>query len=294
MEYHLHEVRSGWMDRPNRWGLTQHALLPHLPAGRLGVRARSEMGVLARKFGRPAEEFDPDPVVRMGTLASPIPAERAARLSDHAWLQIIGGVARSGRRRRRASGGHSWLDDTAEGYSQQLGLRTRWEPGRFSALALSIPEGVNLAYLEAILRDVGHTSPPNPEAADWAPASDQQITALIEHVGYRADGRVGYNLCWLMRQRPQALSTPPCREILRRYAIDHPEPTPGWSITADEVPDHEATAINCTRGSALGGIAQLLFASPELLGESSPRSAGRPRTFTRRSGSRRSRRSCPR
>ena len=70
MEYHLHEARGGWLARPNRWGLTQHALLPCLPAGRLGVRARSEMGVLARKFDRPAEEVDPGPVVRMGE-ASP-------------------------------------------------------------------------------------------------------------------------------------------------------------------------------------------------------------------------------
>jgi len=140
MEYHLHEARSGWLDRPNRWGLAQHALLPCLPAERLSDRARSEMGVLARKFGRPAEEFDPAPVARMGGLVAPIPAERTARLSDRGWLQIISRTARPSRR-RRAADGQSWLDETAEGYSQQLGLRARWEPGRFATLVLSIPEG---------------------------------------------------------------------------------------------------------------------------------------------------------
>ena len=73
-----------------------------------------------------------------------------------------------------------------------------------------------------------------------------------------------------MRQRPQAISTPLCLEILRRYATDHPDPTPGWSVTDAEVPDHEATAINCTRGAALGAVAHLLFASPNRLGEFVP------------------------
>jgi hypothetical protein len=269
MERHLREVREGYFDRPNCYGLAQHALLPCLPAHRLSVRARSEMGMLGQKFGRSMGDLDPAPPVRMGARVEPVPAAHFAGISDRGWLQIIGGRARPDRP-RRAAGGRTRPGETAEACSRQLGLRARWEPGRFAKLALSIPEGANPAYLEAILGEVSHASPPSPEATGWIPATDQQITAVIEHVGYRADTRIGYTLCWLMRQRPQALSTPPCLETLRRYTTDHPDPTPGWSITADEVPDHETTAINCTRGVALGAVAQLLFARPDLLGEFVP------------------------
>jgi hypothetical protein len=158
------------------------------------------------------------------------------------------------------------VDETVEGYSQQLGLQARGEPGRFATFALSIPEGANPAYLEAILREVTHTSTPNPEATNWVPATDQQLTAVIECVGYRVDSYIGNSLCSLMRVRPQAVSTPLCLETLRRYATDHPNPTPGWSVTTDKV-DHEATAINCTRGMAMCAVAQVLFARPDLVGE---------------------------
>lgn len=87
---------------------------------------------------------------------------------------------------------------------------------------------------------------------------------MVEHVGYRPDLELGRAVCWLVR-------TPPCREVLRRYATEHPNPGAGeWVVMRDDQPDLDSGAINCVRGSVLDAIEALVFERPDLLPEFLP------------------------
>jgi hypothetical protein len=127
-----------------------------------------------------------------------------------------------------------------------------------------IPAESYPAYLSGILHAAAQTSPPYAECSDWVPATDEQVTAVVEHVSYREDERIALGMCWLMRQRHQGLSTPRCLELLCQYAVEHPHPAPDWRASSNDT-DYETTALNCTRGTAVGAIGQLLYTEPCLM-----------------------------
>jgi hypothetical protein len=91
-------VENGWRLKPNDIGLAQHALLPSLPPDRMSDTARSKMGVLERKFERPADDFTTRCFGGMRSLIPPIPSDRAAAISDEGWLRLIDEVPSAGDR----------------------------------------------------------------------------------------------------------------------------------------------------------------------------------------------------
>jgi hypothetical protein len=267
MEWQLRSVREGWL-RANDYGLSQHALLPCLPDGRVSDAARSEIGVLDRKFGRPAAECDVDRRGRIRSIVGPLAPDRSARITDRGWLRIIAGV-------NQVLGHRDVDDDTvadtgSEGFARSFGEQARREPGRFARLALAIPAGANPAYLAGVLHAAAATSPPTTDATDWRPASDDEVRILVEHVGYRENERIAAGMCWLMRQRHASLTTPQCLDLLCRYATDHPHPAAGWVLSSNRELDYDAESMNCTRGTAVGAIGQLLFAEPCQVGGFEP------------------------
>lgn len=270
VEWQLHCVRGNWPLQPNNIGLAQHALLPCLPVQRMTQAARSMMGVLERKYRQPAVDYRNSDLNRVRSYVDPIPADRAARISDGGWLQIIGNAARSTRRKVRDLGDQYFTERNAASYARQLGEQARLNPRRFASLALRVPAGSDPEYLSAILSGLHGTEPPGPDGVDWQPATDEQVTAVIEHVGYRREGEIGTGLCLLMYRRPESLSTLACRAVLRRYATEHPHPAAGWTLSAGEEDDPEAAAINCTRGLALLAVGRLLFSRPNLLSDFMP------------------------
>jgi hypothetical protein len=263
LEWQLESVRAGWPLRANDYGLSQHALLPCLPDSRLSDTARSEIGVLDRKFGRPAAECDIDRRGRSYKVVGPVQHDRAARITDRGWLQIIAGAARAWS--HRDIDADTAADTSAEGFARSLNDQARFEPSRFARLALAIPVGSYPAYLAGILHAAAQTSPPNTECPNWHSATGEEVRAVIEHAGYQEDDRIATAVCWLMRQRHTSLSTPVCLELLCRYATEHPHPAPGWRVSSND-PHHEHTAISCVRGTAVGAIGQVLFAEPCMVG----------------------------
>jgi len=262
VEWQLTCLREQGVIFANEWGLAQHALLPCLPEDRMGNSARSEMGVLACKFPRPASSYAPMTTGRSSYLTGPIQPQRVPRLTDHAWLQIIAGPAGNGTPRQYI--GDRIIDTSVEGFARLLGERARLEPQRFAALFLGIPLEANPAYLTELLRGLSITEPPNANCPDWLPAPEQLLTAIIEYVGYVEDREIAESSCWLMHQRPLAVTTPQCVNILSQYATAHPHPAPDWKMPSANSGDHETESLNCTRGGAIGAISSVLFAQPSL------------------------------
>jgi len=263
VEWQLTCIRQGRAIRPNHYGLAQHALLPSLPVDRMSDTARSELGVYERKFQRPAVEYSDGYLGRVRSIVGPIPPQRIDRISDRGWLEIIRKAARRWGEYRNLDD-RSVADTTADAYAQLLGQQSRWEPQRFAALVQRIPPDTDPAFLSAVIYGLAATTPPNAECPVWQPATDEQVAQVTEHVGYRVEGEIGRSLCWLIRHRAQAISKAECLEILCRYAVEHPNPAPDWTLSEGSEPDNEAAAINCTRGIALGAIGQVLFAQPTL------------------------------
>jgi hypothetical protein len=261
MEWQLHSVRSGWL-RANDYGLSQHALLPCLPDSHISNTVRSEIGVLERKFGRPAAECDRDRLGRSRTIVGPLRHDRTARITDRGWLQIIKGVNRVRGFHHREVDEDTVADTSSEGFAASLGERAKWEPGRFARLALLLPASADTAYLVDILYAVAAASPPTTDCHDWKPATDDEVRAVVEHVGYSENERIAHGLVWLMRQRHRSLSSPNCHALIRRYATEHLHPTARWTVSSNREPDLDAESLNCTRGIAVGIITQLLFDEP--------------------------------
>src|SRR5262249_9086603 len=151
--------------------------------------------------------------------APAISHDRIDRISDRGWLQILRNAARpDGDHERRHFASGSITDLSAQSYANLLGAQAAKQPQRFARFALEIPPDLDLAYVPAILFSISKDSPPNQETTDWAPPTDSQIAALVEHVGYKTAGDVGQWLCMMMLRRLQAVKRPACYEILVRYA----------------------------------------------------------------------------
>jgi hypothetical protein len=138
IDYQVACVEGGQPLEPNWMGLTQHALLPSFPHDRMSDYARSERGVLERKFQRPADAFVPHRLGQVRSLVGPITSSRAASMTDDGWLRIVNSVTDPRRRRHRNVGDKHFTETTPEAFSERLGPQARRDPARFAALALRI------------------------------------------------------------------------------------------------------------------------------------------------------------
>lgn len=252
----------------NRMGEAQHALLASLPDERLSDRARSELGVLDHKFGGRAKPAGTGREDRFRSLVPPMEKERVSRISDAGWLRIIGAaeITHSPRRHRDVGDRH-FSHLTPDAYARLLGDAAQLAPGRFAELAVRIPAAASPEYLWAILSALRHTDRPNTASANWVPATDAQVSAVVEHVGFREDAETGRRVCDLLRSRRTGYGTTVRVTLLSRYATEHSDPAPNErkAYRSDGKVEYGTEAMNCTRGVALWAITDELFDAPGTL-----------------------------
>ncbi len=255
-----HRTSRTWL---NNYGLTQHALLPSLPEYRLSVTARSQMGVLARKFNQTADNFVSHHS-EGGFVSSAIRGNKAAKITDNGWLRIIGNPKLNARKDWH-HGRSALVDTSAEGFARSFGEQANLNPSRFARLALRIPMTAYSGYLSNAVHSAAKVTSQNADCTERECATDDDVRALIEYVAYQTDERLASAFCWLMDGRHSCLTTARSLEIVRQYAIEHPHPAPDWSYTTNGEPDYDSISINCIRGKAIGVIGMLLWERNELM-----------------------------
>lgn len=226
-------------------GKSRFDLLSAIPSELRSERVTRHFRELTRKFGRPASE--PKPITG-GIVASPIPADATARMTDDQWLRAFTkhSFAFPGPR-----GGDSLRGGAVE-LSRELGERAKENPERFARLALRIPMDARPEYLEAILG-----------ALEQAPIRSELKMQVCEKAfgeSREYHGRVIADVIGHMEE-PLADSA---MEMLGWLAIDANSPKALESsqviIGEDDIYAH---GINTIRGRAVQAIQRLIVSDAE-------------------------------
>lgn len=268
----------------NDFGGPQYVLLQAIPKQRLSSKAKSLLRQWDRKFRLFPLQSGPRPRSQAKWVTSPMPHEALPRVTDKHWLEII--------KRDWSKKGFHWKPMGAdlvgeanhEQFARDMREIARWQPQRFSKLALRIPKEAYSGYLDAIVSALDLTEPPKPQiesgkpsawqsnlAGSWEPATGHQIEAVLDYVGFSEDRDQAISYCRLIERRADANWSPKVLKRLIRYATEHPNPVAAefsFKKTASngEIGTNILTsAINCVRGCAAEAIHRMLFLRPELL-----------------------------
>jgi hypothetical protein len=265
-------------DYGDRIGGAHLHLLPALCQRRRSLKTTSLIGCLREKFNGVSPDVFLQPRASGGWVRSPIAHERIDRLSDSAWLRIIGN-------RRIPRRGGAWkttkhfkdcvVETSVETFASDFRTAAMRNPERFGLLALKFPAESGSDYLAAVLSALGTTKSPTevPDARkdEWVPASAVTVETLLERVNLVKSRRVAMEVCWLLIHRDDIRVSERIVETLLDYSQpDDPAPEElhvGCDKVASEcsVEDLETNAINCVRGVAAHAIASLLYRDGTLL-----------------------------
>jgi hypothetical protein len=164
-------------------GLRQWSVLRLIGEERLSPAAAERLRFLARKFAG----FSPESpnISRSGSVQSPIAPDRAAHMSDDAWLTAFDKLNGEGKREWTAAG---FLGSAYE-LACVLQARVKEEPERFFGLLHRIPIDAHPAFANAIVMGISESSP-------GAERTERLFAAVDEKAVPRLEERT---LVWLVR-----------------------------------------------------------------------------------------------
>lgn len=223
-----------WPRRPEI-GRQRHALLSAVPADRLSIELRGQLGVWMRKFGE-VPRGESSSHTGWGSIASPISQGAARKLSDEAWLALIRPLVRlqdGGRRnrwRQRENGGTTLSGPVELGRTMEA--QAFLEPTRFVRLAARFPPGTPHEFLEAVLRaaclnecgDAKRFGREIPEGVEWTPAPVEEVDALLARLTPAEREESARVICRVVSGRPGVRWSAAVLDALAWIACHHPDP----------------------------------------------------------------------
>jgi hypothetical protein len=275
--YELRRVILDYVDpfesRHNR-GYAQFVMLSVLPATSHDNESRSRLQELQRKFKSTSPQ-PPEPMGKAQFVDSPIPAERAAKMTDENWLSAI---AKYQDDRHRSA--QDWFKGGAMELARQLGEATKENPKRFCALALHMPTNTNPTYFNHILMAVrendtsaqdvfGDNCAPSSTRGEISQASENDIFAFVRYCHELPKRPCGRWICAPIAKLAKQEIPEDILDIVAWYATEDPNPTEElWRESPEDKTvyyggDMVTTAINSVRGTAAGAIAELTWNSPD-------------------------------
>jgi hypothetical protein len=239
-------------------GLRQWSVLRLIGEERLSLDAADRLRFLARKFAG-ADPESPN-MSRNGTVQSPIAADRAAHMSDDAWLTAFEKLNSDGKREWTAAG---FLGGAYE-LARVLQARVKDEPERFFGLLHLIPIDAHPAFANAIVMGISENSP-------GAEMTERLFAAIDEKAVPRPKERT---LVWLVRATQGEKGPHTLRFMLE--VVTSGESDSGVAERIEGKSENEETdikrafalgsfldtrAMNSARGSALQEIGALAWDS---------------------------------
>lgn len=279
-EWCLKGWREGWFN--DFWGRAQHFFLPALCPKRRRPETTGLIGVLERKFAG----YEPWRFLRSGYhtggwVGSPLPSNKLERVSDKAWLGIVGNkdILPEHSGHSKQVGKDSVAESTVRMFSRDLAQVSKRFPERFARLALRFPENVHPHYIGAVLEGLKQTKPADgseAEKAGWHPAPIDLVEAVLAKFASGHDREVASEFCWLVHDRADEQWSEGSIKRLIHYATSHPDPESGqlnmWAsdkgrdVANATAHDLTENALNCVRGVAALAVGALLGDHPDWLG----------------------------
>ncbi len=239
--------RDPHIRRSRRYDRAEFALLSSLQHSRLSPAAQRRLGEMQRKFERSSAEAPSG--VFGGLVRSPIPAERAVRMSDANWSRAV--------LRHAQSGMQKWKEKVPVGGAGELAPiledHTKKEPERFVRLALAFSPAVNPTYYDAILRGVA--------GASSKPKADL-VRQLVQKCHDLPDRPCGRWLAYMLERLDAEHLEDSNIDVLAWYATDTRDPAPD---SDDSSLDILARGLNSTRGAVADCFAHAVSLQPELM-----------------------------
>lgn len=283
-EYWVSTWRKGYYG--SYWGEAQYFLLPSLCENRRSAGTDDLIAVLSRKF----EDYDKEDFLsgiksRGGTVTSTIPRDRLKRISDQAWLEIIGNkkIPEDDGLNFRVRDDGVVRETSVTYFSRDLEYVVKRSPDRFARLALRFPKGVSPKYKSAVIEGLKETRPKDLSEAEldkWLPADHELVLKVLEKFSGENKSDFPLRFCWFIHHRSEEKWPEKVIRELFEYATSHSDPEPGklnigdsgGGFNSDEstIRNLESNAINCVRGVSAQAIAQLLWSHDELLDSIKP------------------------
>ncbi|MBC8876615.1 MAG: hypothetical protein H8E44_44875 [Planctomycetes bacterium] len=277
-EYLLPTWKNGYFG--DYWGRAQHFLLPALWAKKRSSATVGLIGVLERKFeGYSEDRFARASRARSGFVGSTLLSESLERISDKAWLHIVGNreIPEDHGDRNRWVEGH-WEESSVSQFSRNLESVAKRFPGRFARLALEFPEDVHPSYKAAILeglQKIEATDVPEGERALWRPAAVELVEQVLQRFGEDDSRYYAARFCRLMNARASETWSDAAMGRLLDYACNHPDPEQGTLVIGNTGGDFDEAkasvdnllqnSLNCVRGVAAHAIGAQLRNNSQLL-----------------------------
>ena len=214
-------------------GYAQGVLLEGVDSDRLSAKASARLLALRERFG---EELSREPRESQmgGFVGSPISEQDARRMSDDDWLVAMEEHSSNSPKDEL----NNFLVGGARELSQVLETLVKEDPNRFAKLVQRMPDDVNLAYFEAILRGI--------EGADIDLETVVATCLRCHRIPGHPLGR------WITRPLAGATESPLPDEALGMivwYVINDPDPDPQTS--SDQTYHHlEKNTQSTTRCSS--------------------------------------------
>lgn len=185
---------------------------------------------------------------------SPIPKNATEKMSDKQWLKAIqkyNDYDNAGNRFEKTD-----LTDGARQLASELQKQVKKEPLRFANLIHQFPDNANVAYFNAVLRGIAETE-----------IEIDVLTAfsVFQRCHQLPEKPCGKSISWLFEKLAHLPWQPEHFEMIIYYALNDPDPSQeSWQTKVyedkDDGGDPHYAGINSTRGIAMVGIAQLIFA----------------------------------
>ncbi len=270
VEWQLGLIRdSQWTGtHPNQYGLPQYALLLALPEDRLSDKGARSLRMWRGKFGALSQYRDTGPVEAF-SVVSPIPFGKAMFVSDDVWAQIVNGQWTGRQSEFRAAKDGNRIDLSPSSFAYSLEEASKLNPLRYVRLGLRFPTGAKECYYSALLRAASVSAPPREASGSWTAAPVEVVEALFEHIGNKENPEIAKGISRVVGERSGEPWSETTLELLRGYALRHPNPDrnswPDPSENQGHIASLEMIVLNSVRCSAIHTASQLLWAHPDLL-----------------------------
>ena len=198
------------------------------------------MGELERKFPGISASDSPK-TGEGGWVGSPIPPERAAKMSDRAWLRAMQRYRPGVKHREFLKGGHRELGTV-------LLELVKSDPERFFVLVSQAPDSIVTLYATTFINGLADSSAP-----------PERLYALVGRFAPHLEPNDRTIISWALQKKVEAGLPSDLLDMLESWVRDRPTPDP------DGFSDPYSTYINTTRGAALQVLMRALdhLNSPE-------------------------------
>lgn len=236
---------------------TQYLLLDALRSPLLGRDDVGWLGVLERRFGITKNMFKEPPTSWGGFVTSPIPDERAMRMSTRNWLKLIRRPSHRRSGNPRQVGKDLMVESTTEIFASQLGRVAKMLPSHGIRICRALNASSETQFVHAIVSALSD-KPPERAPAEWRPATHEELEAVLQLCKpLLAHANIARAAAWLLQHHAGLNWSDDAMRLLAEIALRHPDPRP----SEDDVTRNESrqAALNSARGVSALATASLLF-----------------------------------